>query len=279
MEIPLSKVATTARHNSNRTQPGWLATGLLALLTGSAAQGGQSAMGIADPAAMLELIAMQQEARVTSALARIAGTDHKLLALRAYLRAGPGLAHRWSWTGSEIHAYRKSTEYAAVQAEIEQVRRAFVAANPGFDLWVNPDIRSLDTQIANWNSNESVAFAAANLLTAFRVWLGSPQVRQLPGSARSNAAARWLKEYMPHPAPVLAAPGLSPHGQMRAIDFQIRKQDRLVAAARTATIRSSWDVPGWTDRLQAAVQAGSTHFSGPLTSPREPWHYTYMPVE
>jgi len=279
MEIPLSKVATTARHNGSRTQPGWIATGLLALLTGYPAQSGQVAVGVVDPAAMLELIATQQDPRVASALARIAGTDRRLLALRAYLRAGPDIAQRWSWTGSEIHAYRKSAEYGAVQAEIERVRTAFVTANPGFDLWVNPDIRSLDTQIANWNSNDSVGFAAANLLAAFRVWLGSAHVRQLPGGARSNAAAMWLKEYSPHPAPSLAAPGLSPHGQMRAIDFQIRKHDRLVAAARSATIHTSWDEAGWTERLRAAVYSGSNHFSGPLASPREPWHYTYMPAE
>ena len=278
MEIPLSRVATTARHGSRR-QPGWIATGLLALLTGYPAQSGQASTGTTDPVAVLDLLAIQQDGRVTSTLARISGTDRRVLALRAYLRAGPDLAQRWSWTAGEINAYRKSPEYAAVQAEIEQVRSAFVAANPGFDLWVNPDIRSLDTQIANWNSNESVAVAAANLLAAFRQWLGSGQVRQLRGVSRSNAAARWLMDYMPNPAPALAAPGLSPHGQMRAIDFQIRKHDRLVAAARTATIRTSWDAAGWTERLRSAVYTGSNHFSGPLTSPREPWHYTYMPVE
>ena len=278
METPHSKVLTTARPGSGRMQPGWLATGLLAVLGGLPAQAVQPYISL-DPAAVLDAIAAEQDPRVSAALARIAGTDHRLLALRAYLRAGSVLPERWSWSAGEIYAYRQSAEYAAVLAEIEQVRQAFIAANPGFDLWANTDVRSLDTQIANWNSNASVALAATDTLAAFRQWLGSSAVRKLPASERNKVAARFLMAYSPTPAPTLAAPGLSPHGQMRAIDFQIRKRDKLVAASRSATIRTSWDEPGWTEKLRAAVLAGSKHFAGPLASPREPWHYTYLPTD
>jgi len=278
METPRSRVLTTANHGSGRSQSGWLASGLLALLSGLPAQGAQS-RGSLDPVAVLDAIAAEQDPRVSSALARIEGTERRLLALRAYLRAGNSLSGRWSWTADQIHAYRQTEEYAALQEEIEQVSQVFAAANPGFELWVNPDVRSLDTQIANWNSNESVALASADLLEAFRQWLGSSAVRQLPTSELRKVAARFLMQFVPRPTPNLAAPGLSPHGQMRAIDFQIRKRDKLVAAARSSTIRTGWDEPGWTRRLQAAVRAGSDHFTGPLTSPREPWHYTYLPAD
>jgi hypothetical protein len=62
---------------------------------------------------------------------------------------------------------------------------------------------------------------------------------------------------------------------MRAIDFQIRKAGRTVAGPTSATIASAWDAAGWTQKLKAAVLAGSTRFTGPLATPREPWHYTY----
>lgn len=75
----------------------------------------------------------------------------------------------------------------------------------------------------------------------------------------------------------VAAPGLSPHGQMRAVDFQVHQGDRIVAGPRTATIAADWDAAGWSAKLDAAVRAAGNRFIGPLASPREPWHFTYSP--
>lgn len=229
-------------------------------------------------AAMVEAIAAEQDPRVAAALARIEGTDRRLLALRNYLRAGSGLAERWSWSAAQISQFAQSPEYRGIQTEIEKVRRAFIAANPGYQLWVNPDVRSLDTQLSTWNRNDSVGRAAGGTHTAFIKWRGSAAVRAMPPLERQRAATKFLREFVPSPTPTLAAPGLSPHGQMRAIDFHIKQGDRTVAGPRSASIAADWDGAGWAKKLAAAVRAGSRHFTGPLANPREPWHYTYTPA-
>ena len=155
------------------------------------------------------------------------------------------------------------------------MRAAFSAANPGYELWVNPEVRSLDIQLANWNGNVSVGQAAARLQADFQRWLVSAGIRSLPSSRQQQAAREFLVGYMPIPVPTLAAPGLSPHGQMRAVDFQVQKGDRIVAGPDSTTVRAVWDSAGWAGKLAAAVKAGSRRFSGPLESPREPWHYTF----
>jgi hypothetical protein len=223
---------------------------------------------------LLEAVAADQDPRVAAALARIDGTGRQLLALRGYLRAGTGLAGRWSWNSEQIAAFAQSPENRAMQAEIAGVRQAFAAANPGYELWVNPQVRSLDIQLRNWNANASVSRAGAGMLAAVEKWRSSAaeamSVEEVP-----RAAARFIAAFAPSPIPTLAAPGLSPHGQMRAVDFQIRKDGKVIAGPVSATIASAWDATGWAAKLQAAVLAGSDRFTGPLASPREPWHYTY----
>ncbi len=247
----------------------------LAAMAGLSLHAAEAQSEARDSATMVEAIAAEQDPRVVSALARIEGTDRRLLALRNYLRAGNGLAERWSWTAAQIAAFAQSPENRAIQAEINKVRQAFVAANPGYQLWVNPEVRSLDTQLSTWNRNDSVARAAAGLLSAFSKWRRSAVVMAMPPPARQRAATKFLREFVPSPTPTLAAPGLSPHGQMRAIDFHIKKGDRTVAGPRSASIASDWDGAGWAKKLETAVRAGSTRFTGPLEIPREPWHYTY----
>ena len=74
--------------------------------------------------------------------------------------------------------------------------------------------------------------------------------------------------------PTLAVPGLSPHGQARAFDFQVMRGGRLIAGPSSP---SAWDAAGWTAKLQEAVARAGAKFKGPLASPREPWHYDYLP--
>jgi len=92
-----------------------------------------------------------------------------------------------------------------------------------------------------------------------------------------QALESFLLAYHPDPPPTVAAPGLSPHGQMRAVDFQVHQGDRIIAGPRTATIDADWDAAGWSSKLDAAVRAASSRFIGPLATPREPWHYTFAP--
>lgn len=248
----------------------------IALLLALVPHGASAAGAGRYPAAeLVEIIAADQDGRVIAALERIDGTGHRLLALRAYLRAGTELARRWSWTADEIATFSGSPEDRAMQAHIARVQRAFSAANPGFELWVNPEVRSLDAQLANWNRNVTVSRAAAELLASVEAWLGSAAVRALPAAELARAGVKFLASHAPAPIPTLAAPGLSPHGQMRAVDFQVIRDGKVIAGPVSATIPSAWDAAGWTQRLQAAVQAGGGVFTGPLAAPREPWHYTY----
>jgi hypothetical protein len=211
---------------------------------------------------------------VLLALSRIAGDDRKLLATRAYLRVGTGIAERWSWTDEQIARYQLSDEYRAALSEIDKIKARFAELNPGYTLYVNTDVRSLDAQIARWNENASVGAAAAALSRdATRVLAAYPA---RPGGAAVKRFIGWLEDWRPPSAPTLAAPGLSPHGRSRAFDFQIQQDATLVAGTDSTIIATVWDSGGWTQKLAAAV-AISPHFRGPLSSPREPWHYEYVP--
>jgi hypothetical protein len=225
----------------------------------------------------VEDIANQQDTRVAATLAGIDGTGRRLLALRSYLRSSDRLAERWSWTQDQIAAYEDSPEHRALLEEIERVRATFARENPGFELWVNPQVRSLDRQIDSWNTNESVAAAAAGLSAAAMALLAAPEFPAGDGDRGQRALESFLTGYRPVPTPTVAAPGLSPHGQMRAVDFQVHQGDRIVAGPKTATIAADWDAAGWSAKLDAAVREASNRFIGPLASPREPWHFTYSP--
>ena len=59
-----------------------------------------------------------------------------------------------------------------------------------------------------------------------------------------EALKAFLSGYRPVPTPTIAAPGLSLHGQMRAIDFQVHQGGRVVAGPNTATIATDWTAAG-----------------------------------
>jgi hypothetical protein len=220
----------------------------------------------------------QQDERVREALSRIDGTGRRLLALRSYLRNHQDIEERWSWTQKQITAYEGSPEQRDLLQEIDRVRTAFAASNPGFELYVNPRVRSLDIQIEHWNINKSVATAADTLLASVLAFIASPGFPATPLERAKAELRRFLSEYTPVPTPTIAAPGLSRHGQMRDVDFQVHQDGRVAAGPNTATIARDWDAGGWAAKLDAAVRAASIRFTGPLASPREPWHYTYTPT-
>ena len=223
-------------------------------------------------------ISAQLDPRVGQTLRQLDGTSRQLLALRSYVRSASHLAERWSWTREQIEAYEGSTEQRELQQEIDRVRTAFVAANPGFELHVNPQVRSLDAQIEHWNSNDSVAAAAQQIFADAQTLVSSPNFpADRPDQAR-EALRTFLSRYRPVPTPTIAAPGLSLHGQMRAVDFQVHQRGRIVAGPSTTTIATDWLAAGWAQRLNVAVRAASTRFVGPQTTPPAPWHYTYVPA-
>lgn len=195
--------------------------------------------------------------------------EKRLLALRAYLRAGDELALRWSWSADQIAAYPSTAEGRAAMTELDAVAAAFAAANPGYALHINRQPRSLELQLQHWNANASVATTAHALALSL--------YQQLKRDAADAVQVRQaLMAWTPPAAAALAAPGLSAHGQARAFDFQIEQSGRVIAADDYASARQRWDAAGWTARLHAAVTAAGPHLSGPLPTPYEPWHYAYQ---
>lgn len=210
-----------------------------------------------------------------AALKRIDGTPRRLLAARAYLRAGDTLRSRWSWTAEEIKKHARSAEYRALMAETEEVKVRFESQNPGYTLYANTEPRSLELQIVRFNTNPSVGRVAASLHKQALAEIGKPVYGAPDQGDAVERFKTFLARWRPATAAPLAAPGISRHGQLRAIDFQIMKDGAVVAPTETATVKRNWDEPGWTRKLQAAT-AGS-RFRGPLQSPYEPWHYEYDP--
>jgi hypothetical protein len=215
--------------------------------------------------------------RVALTLARLDGPGRQLLALRSYLRSETHLDERWSWTQERIEAFEGSPEQRDLQQEIDRVRTAFAAANPGFELYANPQVRSLDVQVEHWNSNESVRAASEEILAAAQSLVASPGFPADRPELAREALRAFLSSHTPVPPPTIAAPGLSLHGQMRAVDFQVHQGGRVVAGPSTRTIDTDWLAGGWAARLDAAVRAASNRFVGPQASPPAPWHYTFVP--
>jgi len=226
--------------------------------------------------AYAEAAARPLDPRQREALARIPEIPRKLLALRGYLRSGdPG--GRWSWTGEEVVRYKTTAEYRAALAEVEKVRAAFASSNPGHTLHVNTEVRTLDEQLAGWNRVESVRAAGEELLAACQRELADASYKEPPDESSAARFSRFLRGLRTSRTPTLAVPGLSPHGQLRAFDFQVMQGGRIIADTSSGSIASRWDSAGWSERLKEAVLKSGARLTGPLASPREPWHYTYNP--
>ncbi len=208
---------------------------------------------------------------VIATLQRIPGPERRLLALRAYLRASDSLAARWSWSQETLTRYPGTPEGKAAAADIDAVIAIFAKRNPGYELQVNRQPRSLETQLAHWNENASVASVAASLVNSLDQRFAdsdSPTGKEL-----RDALTHWT----PDRAATLAAPGLSAHGQGRAFDFAVSQGQRIVAGLEADAAHAKWDGAGWTRKLHEAVVASGKPFVGPLQSPYEPWHYAYTP--
>lgn len=207
--------------------------------------------------------------KVQATLARMDGADRQLLALRSYLRGSRSLEKRWSWTQDEIDDYLKSDASRLAFEAVDLATRTFEEQNPGYSLHVNTKVRSLDVQIEHWNRNRSVAAGAVELGAAYAQWSADHE------KASAAQIRAFLAGWKPTQPVSLAAPGLSPHGQARAFDFQIMQGGTIIAGTNTRIIDSVWDADGWTEKLKKAIKASGAPFRGPLEKPREPWHYDY----
>lgn len=214
-------------------------------------------------------------AKVRDTLAEIPDPGRRLLALRSYVRAGSKLEERWSWSEEEIEAFQGSLAQKALLDEVEAIRHHFAENNPGYEIYVNTKVRSLEVQLENWNKNESVGVAGNEILTE---WL--EEFGRFPDKSKRHnidGLRKWIRNFKGEQRAHLAAPGLTLHGRALAIDFQILKDGKLVAEADSRQIEHVWRAQGWDEKLNASITAAGPSFSGPLKSPDEPWHYNYDP--
>lgn len=207
------------------------------------------------------------------ALADIPDLGRKLLALRSYIRARSYISDRWSWTEQEIRDFQGSEEQKALLAEVAAVSAHFAQTNPGYKIYANTKVRSLDVQIKRWNSNESVGMAAAEILEK---WEGRfPVDIQEAETADTDKITRWLARFKSSKRANLAAPGLTLHGRAHAIDFQIMHKGKIIAGANSKQIDTIWRADKWDIKLKESIATAGPSFEGPLVSPNEPWHYNY----
>ncbi len=209
------------------------------------------------------------------ALTHIPDPGRKLLALRSYVRYGAKIADRWSWTEEQTKAFEGSPEQQALLAEIAAVKEHFRAANPGYEIYVHGTVRSLDEQLASWNTNDSVRAGAEEILAAYKAAFGEDGLEPVKIDVKRLDA--WLHDFKPSKRANLAAPGLTLHGRAGAIDFQVMKDGRIYAGANSAQVENVWRAEGWDQKLKASMEVAGPSFSGPLTNPDEPWHYDYAP--
>lgn len=213
---------------------------------------------------------------VRQVLQSVKGEPRKMLATRAYLRADKALLSRWSWSEQQIADYQASVEYKALLNAVAAVNDRFAARNPGYSLFVNTQVRSLDLQLQRWNENPGVGQAAERIYVVVGDELRNGEYPAVPDSAATRRFVVFLKDLPPAIPVPLAAPGLSLHGQSRALDFQVRKGARTVAGPEVASVAGVWEKQGWARKLHEAVDPARGVFVGPLRSPNEPWHYEYV---
>lgn len=73
--------------------------------------------------------------------------------------------------------------------------------------------------------------------------------------------------------PTSATPGLSLHGQARAIDFIVSRNNQMIVGPSNPQL---WRTSGWAARLDNLIHVYGPNFRGPLRNPDEPWHYNYI---
>lgn len=212
-----------------------------------------------------------------SALDRIDSTDRKLLAARSYAKAGDQLVERWSWTAQQIREAEQSLQHRRMLSSIQAVRERFEAQNPGFSLYANTQVRTLELQLDRWNNNPRVGSVASELRNALARELRARAYPLQPNRESLEQFRTFITRWYPSTPAPLAAPGLSAHGQLRAIDFQVMQAGRIVAGTSVASVAQAWERPGWHEKLRRAIQAAGAEFAGPLRTPNEPWHYDYVP--
>jgi hypothetical protein len=223
----------------------------------------------------IDLTAKALDKRIQSALEKIDGTPRKLLALKYYL-GRKSVKGSWAWTNKEMAAYRRSIDFRLANAEVDKVIALFQRTYPGYQLRTSKLARSLEDQLGLWNKTKSVTVASTNLTKQVVKAMATAAYPDTATKASLSKFQTLLKNHSSKPVPTVAVPGLSHHGQLRAYDFIIWQGDKILAGSDGASIRNQWVGGGWGNRLRQVIYTASNKFDGPLQSPNEPWHYTYI---
>lgn len=193
----------------------------------------------------------------------------ELLALRRYVQKEKYIDARWAWTTEQ---YRHNPLYAQTNREIEKVKEWFRTANPGYKLEASP-FRDLERQVKLWKGNKKVHAGAADVTRKCVA-----EIMHYPDPPDPPAIKKFrsfLGRCDVKPKTTSAAPGLSDHGRMHAVDFVVKHGRATIASTSTEHIPDQWMAPpGWAQKLKAAITQSGSLFDGPLPDPPEPWHYT-----
>jgi hypothetical protein len=167
-----------------------------------------------------------------------------------------------------VHLGEEPARTLMARARAAQV--AFTRDNPGYSLTLSP-VRSLARQVFLWNDDSGVRAAAATLKSQMLRELEKPGYESPPMGTHIEAFASQLQRATIIPEPGNAAPGLSSHGQMRAVDFVVMQGSRIIATTTVASSETVWRAQGWAEKL--ARVAREAYLTGPLRVPDEPWHW------
>jgi hypothetical protein len=226
--------------------------------------------------------------------------NRRLLALRGYLRYPQmnrgEMADNWAWTKEKEQAFNSSKQKTEFDNEVDKVKKEFRRLKPGYYLTGEVKARSLEDQIRLWNDNKPmkdiVPVLKRQALREIARTSGSRTNPSLvyaddPAAADLERFRTWLAQDGLVASPTNATPGLSDHGQAKAIDFSVWKKgetrkekgvtitekDTQVAGQESKTMQTVWKDPGFSDALKNA--AVGTKLVGPLLAPPEDWHYTF----
>jgi hypothetical protein len=215
--------------------------------------------------------------------------QYKLFALSRYLHNPQyisGKKSRWPEVTS-VSEFKKTAISKNIEEKCEKVNSEFInISDSGYSLtWTG--IRTLDHQIELFDSS-SLKGETDRLFDA-----AISTINSLPDSLDYKSIQHFKSFLKNHKAGnTLAAPGLSDHGKMNAVDFIVMKGSQEIAGTHTVkkegskeriadpvwrkTIIQQSTTVTWEEQLMKAIKAADVGFEGPLKPPGfpdEPWHY------
>lgn len=212
--------------------------------------------------------------------------------------------NKWAWDNEKVDKVLASDEGKLMKSRIVEVADFFKGLDgmKDYKLSTGSLRRDVDTQAGYFKGNWSVKKLALELMAALSKELEKGKYPDPPTEDSAKKLYAFLTSVQLQAVcktaqdgskvctatPTSAAPGLSDHGHLSAVDFVIYKNGKDFLGADFGQV-PLWRAkengsPSFEDRLKQAInklndKVGSKVFVGPLPRPDEPWHYTYTPLE